>query len=190
MKHIKLFENFQVNESTYIKGIGMTKPAFSDKPGQMGTCYRFANVGQTIQTTTGDVGSIHRAKEMGFLDLPLISHLVLGLNKDERKLLVLNILYPDGCTSGPNKPPKDDEWNNYCVFFTQFDGEYWKVLDKLVGGGEGIQMDTIGNSRDGFVKNKIWFSSSLKGREDGIIDAIGDWEGLFYYNHYGREKDI
>jgi hypothetical protein len=184
MRYIKLFENFQVNESVYIKGIGMTKPAFSDKPGQMGTCYRFADVGHTKETTTGDVGSIHTAREMGFLRFSYIKDFVSALNKDERNLLVLNILYPDGCTSGPNKPPKDDEWNNYCFFFTQFDGEYWKVLDKLVG----EPMEGVGDSRDGFVKNKIWFSSSLKGREDGIIDAIGDWEGLFYYNHYGREK--
>ena len=173
LKYVKLFENFQVNEATYVRGIGM------DKPG-LGTIYRFSNVGQTTETSTGDVGSLYTAKQMGFYDMEYVSTFLNVIKSDQEKLIVMNILFPNGLNKKKNEPLLDDEKNDYCFFFTQFDGDYTKELDKLV---DPFNLDSIGG------KNGVWVSKSLKSKESEIIKKIENWEELWYYNHYGREKE-
>jgi len=173
LKYVKLFENFQVNEATYVKGIGM------DLNG-LGTIYRFSNVGQTTETSTGDVGSLYTAKQMGFYDMEYVDTLLNAIKGDQKKLIVMNILFPNGLNKKKNEPLLDNEKNDYCFFFTQFDGDYTKELDKLV---DPFNLNSIGG------KNGVWVSKSLKSKESEIIKKVENWEKFWHYNHYGREKE-
>lgn len=145
------------------------------KPG-LGTIYRFANIGQTIETTTGDVGSLHTAEQMGFNEMEHVGIYMKSLKSDQKNLMVLNILFP---THNPNETLSEEEKNKYCFFITQFQGDYSKTLDKLV---DPFNLNSIGG------KNGIYVSRTLKDKENEIIKNIGDWESIWHYSHYGYEK--